>query len=206
MVPFPARFLQGSSFPVALTLLAFGVALSGCERAEASPQSRALPAAFAGVELTDQDGKSLGAATLGGKALVVSFMFTSCPSVCPKQTRALSQVRRSLSRRARDRVQFLSVSVDPEHDSPERLARFATENGAALDGWSFAHASAEGTRTLTTRLAAFPGPEAVAPAAHTTATYVFDARGRLLQRYTGGSLDVARLSREIERVAELSGG
>jgi protein SCO1 len=187
-----------------ITLALLMAVVSGCGRAEAQEQRRAVPAALAGVTLTDQDGKPLGANELGGKPLVVSFMFTSCPSVCPRQTRALSQVRRGLSSWARERVQLLSLSVDPEHDTPAKLREFALENGADLEGWAFARSSADGTRTLTTRLAAFDAGTGSEPSGHSTAAYLFDARGTLLQRY-GGAIDVARLTREIERVSELSG-
>lgn len=198
------RFPKTKLFVTTLALLAMGGASTGCGRAEAQEQRGPAPAALAGVALTDQDGKPLGASELGGKPLVVSFMFTSCPSVCPKQTRALTQVRRGLSSQARERVKFLSLSVDPEHDTPEKLGEFARQNGADLAGWSFARASVEGTRALTTRLVAFDAATGSAPSAHTTAVYLFDARGNLLQRYAGGAIDVPRLTREVERVAELS--
>lgn len=177
---------------------------TGCGRAQAHEQSLPAPAAFTGVALTDQDGKPLGAAELGGTTLVVSFMFTSCPSVCPTQTRALAEVRRGLSSQIRERVRFLSVSVDPDTDTPEKLREFALRNGAAQGGWSFARGTPESTRALSARLAAFDARGGSAPSAHTTAVYLFDARGNLVQRYAGGPLDVTRLTREIERVAELS--
>lgn len=192
-----------SNVKLLVILLTLGAATVGCADARARGQSHAVPAALADVALIDQDGEPLGAAELASSALVVSFMFTSCPSVCPTQTRALAQARRGLSSRARESVRFLSLSVDPDTDTPEQLRQFALANGADLNGWSFARASAEGTRALTTRLHAFDAAAGSAPSAHTTAAYLFDARGTLLQRYAG-PIDAPRLTRELERVDELS--
>lgn len=192
------QVLMGS----ALLLAGLGATVSACKRAEA--HALRLPAAFDGVALADQSGKAVGGPELGGTTLLVSFMFTSCPSVCPKQTQALAQVQRSLPADVRERVRFLSISVDPETDTPEKLREFALKNGAELASWSFVRGSAEGTRTLSERLHAFDAAGNTAPSAHTTAAYLFDARGNLLQRYGGGAIDVTRLTREIERVDEMS--
>ncbi len=177
----------------------------GCTRV--SPEeSRPLPAALEGVALTAHNGEPLNEAELGGRPLLLSFMFTSCPTVCPAQTRALVELHQRLGSRERERVRFLSISVDPENDTPAELSRFALQHGASLEGFWFARASEAGTATLTARLAAF-GPSAEGEpkkTAHTTAVYLFDARGRLLQRY-GGPLDVARLAEELESVANLTG-
>jgi protein SCO1/2 len=114
----------------------------------------------------------------------------------------LSNVQQRLSAALRKRVRFLSLSVDPENDTPGALKSFAIANGADLSGWSFVRASLDDTHALTTELAAFdaraPGP--AAPSGHTTATYLFDGHGRLMQRYAGIPLDVPRLAREIEQL------
>ena len=154
-MPSLRRFPIAQLLLCALVLLILGSAATACQRAQAHEQAQALPAAFYGVALTDQDGKEQGADELGGSTLVVSFMFTSCPSVCPKQTRALAEVQRNLPSGVRGRVRFLSLSVDPEHDTPAEMRRFALANGADLSGWSFANAGQQGTQTLTSRLAAF---------------------------------------------------
>jgi cytochrome oxidase Cu insertion factor (SCO1/SenC/PrrC family) len=185
----------------------FGVLLAlcgpvACKNAASSelPQSP-----LAGVLLTDQEGAPLQAEAYQGKVLVLNFMFTSCPVVCPRQTRGLSEVQRALPKEVRDRVRFLSISVDPENDTPVAMKRFALEQGVTLRGWSFARSSAEGTRTLTNRLGVFDVRQASpAPAGHTSAVYLFDSRGRLMQRYAGMLSDAPRLAREIQQVDKLS--
>jgi protein SCO1/2 len=136
---------------------------------------------------------------MGGGPLLLNFMFTSCAVVCPRQTRDLAAVRSALPGPVRERVRFLSISVDPENDGPSELKRFAVANDASFDGWIFASASAEDTERITARMAAFD-PDAgarPAPSSHTTALFLFDGRGRLMQRYQGARIDVDRVAREI---------
>ena len=91
------------------------------ERATVFSPPRELPA-FA---LTDQDGRRFGPEALRGHWTLVFFGFTQCPDVCPTTLATLVQVTRQLGdlpAEARPRV--LLVSVDPERDTPERLAAY----------------------------------------------------------------------------------
>jgi protein SCO1/2 len=152
--------------------------------------------------LTDQEGRVISFADFSEKTVIFSVFFSSCPSVCPRQTQALSQVQRQLSPELKQRVRFVSLSIDPENDTPEAMRTFALANGADLSGWSFVRASADSTRVLTRELAAFasPSPSPAEPARHTTAVYLFDGSKRLMQRYGGSPLDVLRLVHEVEQL------
>jgi protein SCO1/2 len=177
------------------------LASSGCRSALAGePPDDPL----GGVALTAQDGRPFEAREYRGKTLVLSFFFTSCPTVCPKQTRVLRDAWRALRADVRERVEFVSVSVDPENDTPDALQRFAREHAAGLD-FTFARASNESTRALAKRLAVFdttrPGGDE--PGGHTTAIYLFDARGRLMQRYGGGT-EAPRLALEIQQIDSMN--
>jgi cytochrome oxidase Cu insertion factor (SCO1/SenC/PrrC family) len=61
--------------------------------------------------------------------VVVSFIFTRCPDVCPVITQSLKSVDGLLTDREREDVTFVSITVDPEHDSPTRLAEYAELHG-----------------------------------------------------------------------------
>ncbi len=183
--------------------VAIGIVLaalsSGCQREAGA----GLPAVFSDISLIDQDGAPLTGKALANRSLVVSFMFTSCPVVCPRQTQALAEVRAALPAAVRERVRFVSISVDPENDTPSALKRFAQLNHADDSGWSFVRADAVGTQLLTTRLAAFEPGSAAEPAAHGTSLYLFDRGGRLAQRYRGAPLDVSHLARELTLLDDL---
>lgn len=146
----------------------------------------------------------MSSSTLANQALLLNLMFTSCPQVCPRQTQALVDVRAALPPAVREHVRFLSISVDPEHDTPSALKEFARAHGALAAGWSFARSDEAGTRLLGSRLAAFEPGVAPAPSAHGTALYLFDRGGRLVQRYRGAPLEVPHLVRELVALHDLN--
>lgn len=89
--------------------------------------------------LMDQDAKAFGPEQMRGKVWVVGFVFTRCQSTCPaiSQSMLYFQEKFVASSKLEDEVHMLTVTVDPEFDRPEVLARYAQELGADLDHWSF---------------------------------------------------------------------
>ena len=77
------------------------------------------------LELVDHTGKPRRLEDWRGKAVVLFFGFTRCPDVCPTTLADIAQAVRSLGSDA-ERVQVLMVSVDPERDTPESLAKYVT--------------------------------------------------------------------------------
>ena len=107
-------------------------ALAACRPKPELPSLGALPA-FA---LTDQDGKRLGSAELRGKVWVAAFMFTRCPTICPRITRRMRELQVEAKARKLD-VTLVSFSVDPEHDTPEVLREYARKYQAEPASWRF---------------------------------------------------------------------
>jgi protein SCO1/2 len=92
-----------------------------------------VPAQFSAV---DQDGAAFGPEALRGRVWVVGFVFTRCPSLCPQITRAMASFRDALERGGlQDDVSLLSVTVDPDYDTPERLRAYADAHGIEGAGW-----------------------------------------------------------------------
>ena len=83
--------------------------------------------------LTDQNGRPFTRQTLAKKTWVAAFMFTRCPTICPRITQKMKQ----LQRKHGQKLWLVSFSVDPEHDTPEVLRAYAAKNGANLASWSF---------------------------------------------------------------------
>ena len=84
-----------------------------------------------GFTLTDQHGEDFSFDTDAEGVVIVSFIFTRCPDVCPVLTVSLSAVEDELSKEERADVTFVSITVDPEHDSPEVLAEYSERMGAS---------------------------------------------------------------------------
>ena len=98
-------------------------------------------------QLTNQDGETVTRNDLIGQLTIVDFFFSNCPFICPPMSRNMKRAQDALSGTG---VRFLSISVDPEHDTPERLAEYARELGADTARWTFASGErAEVTRILT---------------------------------------------------------
>jgi len=86
--------------------------------------------------LTDQDGKDFGSADLRGNVYVVTFFFTSCVTICPKVLKAAKALQDRYKRAELD-IRLVSITVDPENDSPARLRKFGEEYGADFSSWTF---------------------------------------------------------------------
>jgi protein SCO1/2 len=87
--------------------------------------------------LTDQDGKPAESAQFTGKPLVVSFIYTNCPDICPMTTAHMRQLQARLQQEGVADVTLLSISVDPERDTPEVLRQYAARYGADTRNWRF---------------------------------------------------------------------
>lgn len=84
---------------------------------------------------TNQEGKSIGRKEMEGKVTIVDFFFTSCPSICPVMSREMERVNDMF--RDEPKVQIMSISIDPEYDTPQILKTYADEHNAIPDKWHF---------------------------------------------------------------------
>jgi protein SCO1/2 len=84
--------------------------------------------------LVDQDGQPVDQTILDGEVTILDFIFTNCPLQCPAMTGGLWQLSEELKGTG---VRFLSMSIDPERDTPERLSKYAADYSADPDRWKF---------------------------------------------------------------------
>ena len=85
--------------------------------------------------LTTQDGATITHADLAGHLTVIDFFFTNCPAICPALSRSMKRIQDATAGRG---VRLLSISVDPENDTPAHLKQHAREIGADTRVWTFA--------------------------------------------------------------------
>ena len=78
--------------------------------------------------LVDQAGDPVNLTLYEGKVVVVSFVYTYCPDVCPALTYQLRKLSEELGDDYGESVEFITITVDPVRDTPERLASFAENN------------------------------------------------------------------------------
>lgn len=86
--------------------------------------------------LTAQDGSIVTREDLKGKVWVANFIFTRCAGPCPLMTSRMAEINQALSRKATD-VELVSITVDPEYDTPTVLKEYGEKAGAKPEKWKF---------------------------------------------------------------------
>jgi len=109
-----------------------GGSADGVRIAERGQPEIAIP--LPAFSLTDQDGKSVTREDLLGDVTVVDFIFTKCPAICPRLTQKMSAL---VSETRGDDIRFVSISVDPDNDSPPVLRAYGEKYGADFARWRF---------------------------------------------------------------------
>ncbi|WP_417776649.1 SCO family protein [Stutzerimonas xanthomarina] len=94
------------------------------------PQGRDVP----NLTLTNQDGEQVSMKALEGRWNLLFFGYTFCPDICPATLAEVRQLRGQLPEEARQRMQPILVSVDPERDTPEQLKKYLDFFGAGFIG------------------------------------------------------------------------
>ncbi len=129
--------------------------------------------------LTDYNGKTRTLADFKGKVVAVFFGYTYCPDVCPTTLGELALVANGLGADA-SRLQVLFITVDPERDTPEVLAKYVA---AFHPGFLGLYGDAEATRRTAKEFKVFyqkqPLPGGGYSVDHSAGTYIFDPAGRL---------------------------
>lgn len=85
---------------------------------------------------SDQEGRPFGSANLRGKVSVAAFMFTRCPTICPRITAVMQELQVKAGNEGIP-VHWVSFSVDPENDTASVLKAYAQERQLDLSTWSF---------------------------------------------------------------------
>src|SRR5215471_15997334 len=86
--------------------------------------------------LLDQEGNRFDSTTMRGKVVLLNFIFTTCTDVCPLFTANLAQLQRTLKNDTGN-VFFVSITTDPEVDSPKVLKSYGQRYGADFQNWTF---------------------------------------------------------------------
>ena len=161
---------------------------------------RAEPAAP--IVLQDTEGRSVTLGGLKGQVVLVDFIYTTCHGPCPAQTHNMRRVQRGLSDQARSRIQFLSVTIDPENDDAAALSAYAKKHGVDRSDWAFLTGSAEEVEA--TRRAYHIGVTDAEQGGldHSLRSYVIDDRGYLVNRYRSESFDSDAVIERLEVLAQ----
>jgi len=117
---------------ILIIIIAMALVSSSCEKKstmDSLPVLRTVTA-FRG---TDQNNSEFSASKLKGKIWIASFFFSRCGSVCPALNTVLARLQADFS----DKVSFVSLTSDPEYDTPEVMKEYAQQYGAKPGVWWF---------------------------------------------------------------------
>ena len=184
------------------------VAVPACSRdaADSGVPGEALmePLALPDFALIDQEGRPFGREDLLGKVWLVDFIFTSCSTVCPDLTWRMGRLHRAL--KDEPDVGLLSITVDPERDTPEALTSFAERYRALQEGWYWLTGEKEAVLDLVTKGFFQSVEDGTTPGdiAHSSRIVVLDRQAAM--RGFFGRDDREQTLRAVRRLLQEEGG
>ncbi len=188
------RFVARASLPTALrlapgaTLIGGGVLTLGASVSCKPQRQLDVLGQVPPFTFSDQQGKPFGAGDLRGRVSVAAFMFTRCPTICPRITATMQE----LQQRARSvgvAIHWVSFSVDPENDTPAVLEKYAADRNIDPNSWSFLTGDSTEIRKVAEqgfKIAAEGTPEATADhygISHGSHLVLVDKRGQIRGYY-----------------------
>jgi protein SCO1/2 len=135
--------------------------------------------------LVDSAGKPFDLTSLKGKIVLVSFVYTTCTGVCPGTTQALIRIQDALKEAKLwgTSVEFVSITLDPKHDTPEVLRQYAGLFGADLAAWHFLTGSGPRVEQVITAWGMWVKPGPAGALDHPSRIFLLDPKGRQREIY-----------------------
>jgi protein SCO1/2 len=151
-------------------------------------------------DLIDEDGEALTLSDLHGKAVLIDFIFTRCMGPCPILTSIHVTLQRQLPADVASRTHFVSITVDPERDTPSDLRQYAKTRGADLRSWSFLTGEPETVEGVLERymIGSYRSPDGTLN--HLVATFLIDPEGRIARRYLGLEHPPEKILRDLKEI------
>jgi protein SCO1/2 len=151
--------------------------------------------------LTDQTDQTVTLADLRGQVWIADFIFTNCNGACPIMTGMMRKLRAKLPAG----VRMVSITVDPDRDTPKALAAYAAEQGATRDQWLFLTGEKQALHNLCVQGFKLPldetGGTPAEPIAHSTRFVLVDQAGEIRGYYQATEEeDLNRLAMDVKKL------
>jgi protein SCO1/2 len=177
-----------------------------CEQAHAhdAPHNQRLPTIGPAPDftLTSQDRTPVSLHDLRGKVVAVAFIFASCTDVCPMLTDNMARVKAKLGSAFGTEIVFVSITVDPERDTPEVLKQHARDFGADIKGWSFLTGDPAIVHEVGRQYGVIAKKAANGDVDHTLLTSLVDSNGMLRVQYIGAGFDLEEFRSDLLSLLE----
>lgn len=190
---------------LSLLLCLVGLVSSSCTPSKDFPSLGKVP----NFNLIDHEGHALTEQHFKGKVSVVHFMFTSCSTVCPLLMQSVATLQRKL-KKVHHQVQFVSISVDPDVDTPERLRNYAKQRHFNLDNWKLVTGDSlairqvvvQGFKQTMGERRPIEGGAGAYDILHGTHLVLVDRHGTLRGFYRTDPAELNSLQKDIKRLLE----
>jgi cytochrome oxidase Cu insertion factor (SCO1/SenC/PrrC family) len=182
---------------MSLCLCASVVLALSCQRAPELATFYPLP----DFSLTDQTDQTVTLADLKGRVWIADFIFTSCSGACPLMTGKMRKLQDKLPAE----VRLVSITVDPDRDTPKALAAYAAEQGTTRDRWLFLTGEKQALYDLCVKGFKLPldetGGTAAEPIAHSTRFVLVDQAGEIRGYYQAtDEEEINRLAGDVKKL------
>jgi protein SCO1 len=148
--------------------------------------------------LEDADGRAVSLDDLRGKVVVLHFVYTSCPDVCPLHAERIAEIQAMINQTPmRELVQFVTITTDPANDTPEVLRKYGPAHGLDAVNWLFLTSGPSRPEDATRNLAERFGHKFTRAEdgyqIHGVVTHVIDRDGRWQANFHGLKFDPINL-------------
>jgi protein SCO1/2 len=147
--------------------------------------------------LTSTDGGRLSLGDLRGRIVAITFIYATCVDACPLLTAKMAGMQKRLGLDFGSKVRFVSITVDPERDTPQVLAQYARNHGADPAGWAFLTGTPAEIREVGRRYGIFAKKTERGDVDHTFLTSLVDQHGTLRVQYLGIRFDPDEFLRDV---------
>lgn len=176
-----------------------------------SPLARAAPRReiylrVRDFSLIDQAGRPFDFGSLRGKVILIDFIYTSCPDVCPLMTVNMRKVQEGLEAAEKSSVYFLSITTDPEIDGPAILRSYAERYRVDFSNWSFLTGEPKALASVWKAFGVKVERVGKGLVSHTSLTGLIDPKGVMRFVYYGSAPDPKKILQDMRRLLAQDGG
>ena len=151
--------------------------------------------------LTDQNGKLFHFKAASGRLVLVNFIYTSCPDVCPLFTANLASIQRTLEGDKQSNYTILSISADPARDTPAKLKEYADAFSADFHSWHFLTGSPKDLARIWNAFGVSVQDLGNGQVQHTNVTTIIDRHGFRRVNYFGNRWREKEVLKDLRRLA-----
>lgn len=161
--------------------------------------------AISDFSLENSNGSTYTFSDSKGKVRLVEFMFTKCPDICPATTYNMAQMQKELKAKGLfgDKVEFVSITFDPDFDTAQVLQEYAGKFHADPNGWKFLRGDAQAVEKVTKDFGIAVLKQPDGSFAHTARMFLVDGDGNMRRAYgMAADMDMDQIMADMEQLAD----